>query len=75
MQLKKITVNAKDTKNDALSLAYDMVVVSLVLSKDPEELALNLNAKKRKLKRQDFNEKYKFSLNILIKKSTTLGVG
>jgi hypothetical protein len=52
-----------------------MAAVSLVLSKDSEELALNLNTKKRKLKRQDFNEKYKFSLNILIKKSTTLGVG
>jgi serine/threonine-protein kinase HipA len=33
-----------------------MVAVSVVLPKDPEELALNLNGKKNKLKRQDFNE-------------------
>jgi serine/threonine-protein kinase HipA len=56
MQLKNFTVIAKGTKNDAVSPAYDMFVVSLVLPKDPEELALNLNGKIRKLKRQDFNE-------------------
>ena len=46
MQLKNFSVIVKDTKNDALSPAYDMVAVSLVLSKNPEELALNLNEKK-----------------------------
>jgi serine/threonine-protein kinase HipA len=56
MHLKFFLVIAKDNKNDALSPAYDMVAVSVVLPKDPEELALNLNGKKCKLKRQDFNE-------------------
>jgi serine/threonine-protein kinase HipA len=56
MHLKNFSVIAKDNKNYALSPAYDMVAVSLVLTKDIEELALNLNGKKRKLKLQDFNE-------------------
>jgi serine/threonine-protein kinase HipA len=56
MHLKFFLVIAKDNKNYALSPAYDMVVVSLVLPKDL--VGLNLNGKKRKLKlkRQDFNE-------------------
>jgi serine/threonine-protein kinase HipA len=33
-----------------------MVAVKLLIPEDPEELALNLNGKKRKLKREDFNE-------------------
>jgi serine/threonine-protein kinase HipA len=56
IHLKIFLVIAKDNKNYALSPAYDMVAVSLVLPKDLEELGLNLNGKKRKLKRQDFNE-------------------
>ena len=56
MHLKNFSVIAKDHKNYALSPAYDMVAVSVVLPEDPAELALNLNGKKRKLKRQDFNE-------------------
>jgi serine/threonine-protein kinase HipA len=45
MHLKNFSVIAKDNKNDALFPAYDMVAVSLVLPKDLEELALNLNGK------------------------------
>jgi serine/threonine-protein kinase HipA len=37
-----------------LSPAYDLVATSLVLEEDPEELALTLNGKKRKLQRADF---------------------
>jgi serine/threonine-protein kinase HipA len=55
MQLKNFSVIAKGTKNYLRSPAYDMVEVSLVLPKDSEELALSLNGKKCKLKRQDFN--------------------
>lgn len=44
-------------KNGAyqLSPAYDMVAVNLLIKDDPEELALNLNGKKRKLTRENFN--------------------
>ncbi len=56
MHLKNFSLIATDTKHYALSLAYDMVAVKLLIPDDNEELALNLNGKKRKLNRQDFNE-------------------
>ena len=56
MHLKNFSIIANDTKHYALSPAYDMVAVKLLIPEDPEELALNLNGKKRKLKREDFNE-------------------
>ncbi|WP_194768103.1 HipA domain-containing protein [Tamlana sp. I1] len=56
MHLKNFSLLAKDSKNYALSPAYDMVAVTLLIPEDPEELALNLNGKKRKIKRKDFNE-------------------
>lgn len=34
--------------------AYDMLSIKLVMPEDTEELALTLNAKKKKLKRSDF---------------------
>jgi serine/threonine-protein kinase HipA len=37
-----------------LSLAYDMVAAALVVEGDDEELALNLNGRKKKLRRKDF---------------------
>jgi len=37
-----------------LAPAYDMLSTSLVIPDDKEELALTLNGKKRKLKRNDF---------------------
>ncbi len=37
-----------------LSPAYDLVNTSLVNPADDEELALNLNGKKKKIKKQDF---------------------
>jgi serine/threonine-protein kinase HipA len=54
MHLKNFSVIAKDNINYALSPAYDMVAVSLVLPKDPEELALNLNGKKTQTKTSRF---------------------
>ena len=56
MHLKNFSIIAKDTKYYELSPAYDMVAVKLLIPEDNEELALNLNGKKRKLKREDFNE-------------------
>lgn len=38
-----------------LSPAYDLLNVNLIYSKDQEELALTLNARKRKIKRADFD--------------------
>ncbi|MFB9056503.1 HipA domain-containing protein [Mariniflexile ostreae] len=56
MHLKNFSIIANDNKHYELSPAYDMVAVKLLIPDDPEELALNLNGKKRKLKREDFNE-------------------
>ena len=36
--------------------AYDIVAVKLLIPEDPDELALNLNGKKRRIRRNDFNE-------------------
>lgn len=38
----------------ALSAAYDMLPVNVILPEDLEEMALTLNGKKRRLKKQDF---------------------
>ena len=56
MHLKNFSLIAKDSKHYALAPAYDMVAVKLLIPEDQEELALNLNGKKRKIKRLDFNE-------------------
>ncbi|MEL0649900.1 HipA domain-containing protein [Algibacter sp. TI.3.09] len=56
MHLKNFSIIANDNKHYELSPAYDMVAVKLLIPEDQEELALNLNGKKRKLKREDFNE-------------------
>tara|TARA_R110001592_G_scaffold10559_3_gene54545 strand:+ start:162 stop:1118 length:957 start_codon:yes stop_codon:yes gene_type:complete len=56
MHLKNFSLISKDNKHYALSPSYDMVAVKLLIPEDNEELALNLNGKKRKLKRKDFNE-------------------
>lgn len=56
MHLKNFSLIAKDSKHYALASAYDLVAVKLLIPEDQEELALNLNGKKRKIKRSDFNE-------------------
>lgn len=56
MHLKNFSLIAFKDNQYQLAPAYDMVAVKLVVPDDPEELALNLNGKKRKLKRKDFNE-------------------
>jgi len=45
--------------NYNLCPAYDLVASELVVEGDDEELALNLNGKKRRLKRKDFEEAMK----------------
>ncbi|WP_303317190.1 HipA domain-containing protein [Flavivirga abyssicola] len=56
MHLKNFSLIALKNNQYQLAPAYDMVAVKLLIPDDPEELALNLNGKKRKLKRKDFNE-------------------
>ena len=56
MHLKNFSLIAFKNNQYQLAPAYDMVSVKLVIPEDPEELALNLNGKKRKLKRNDFNK-------------------
>lgn len=45
-----------------LSPTYDMVSTALVMSEDDEDLALTLNAKKKKIKKKDFEIAFKTAL-------------
>ncbi|MFS4482115.1 HipA domain-containing protein [Hyunsoonleella sp. 2307UL5-6] len=56
MHLKNFSLIAKEPNAYELAPAYDMISAELLLPDDLEDLALNLNGKKRKLKRNDFNE-------------------
>ena len=56
MHLKNFSLieNAPGSRIFALSPAYDLLPVNLVMPEDPEELALTINGKKRNLGRNDF---------------------
>ena len=54
MHLKNFSLIAKEANAYELTPAYDMISAQLLLPDDLEDLALNLNGKKRKLKRGDF---------------------
>jgi len=56
MHFKNFSLIAKESNAYELSPAYDMIAAQLLLPDDLDDLALNLNGKKRKLKRKDFNE-------------------
>lgn len=56
MHLKNFSLIAKETNAYELTPAYDMVAAQLLLPGDLDDLALNLNGKRRRLKRNDFNE-------------------
>ncbi|WP_318939347.1 HipA domain-containing protein [Lutibacter sp.] len=56
MHLKNFSLISFNMGQYQLAPAYDMVAVKLLIPEDPEELALNLNGKKRKLNREDFNK-------------------
>ena len=55
MHLKNFSLIKDPKLGYNLSPAYDMVAAALVAEGDTEELALNLNGKKNKLKRKDFD--------------------
>lgn len=54
MHLKNFSLINKTKSGYTLCPAYDMVPTALVVEGDMEELALNLNGKKRKINRNDF---------------------
>ena len=54
MHLKKFSLYSRQQGEYILTPAYDMLSTTLVMPEDVEELALNLNGKKRKLKKSDF---------------------
>lgn len=56
MHLKNFSLIAKEPNTYELTPAYDMIAAQLLLPDDKDDLALNLNGKKRKLKRNDFNQ-------------------
>jgi len=61
MHLKNFSLLKNDIKEYNLCPAYDLVASQLVLAEDDEELALNLNGKKRNLKKEDFEKSMEIS--------------
>ncbi|WP_318311727.1 HipA domain-containing protein [Flagellimonas crocea] len=55
MHLKNFSLIAKNGKSYSLAPAYDMISAQLLIPDDPEELALTLNGKKRKISKEDFD--------------------
>lgn len=58
MHLKNFSLIEHPGLGYSLSWAYDLVASSLVVEGDDEELALNLNGKKKKLRKADFDQFY-----------------
>ena len=54
MHLKNFSLYSRQPGEHILTPAYDMLSTALIMPEDPEDLALNLNGKKRKLKKTDF---------------------
>ncbi len=54
MHLKNFSLIYDSQSGPVLSPAYDMLSTALVNPADDEDLALNLNGKKKKLRRKDF---------------------
>ena len=54
MHLKNFSLYSKEQGKYMLTPAYDMLSTVLVMPEDKEELALTLNGKKRKIKKEDF---------------------
>lgn len=54
MHLKNFSMILEDKKNWILSPAYDLLNVAIINPDDKEELALTLEGKKKKLKRENF---------------------
>ncbi len=61
MHLKNFSLLKNENKEYNLCPAYDLIASELVVEGDDEELALNINGKKKKLKRNDFETAMKNS--------------
>ena len=61
MHLKNFSLYSKEQGKYVLTPAYDMLSTALVMTEDTEELALTLNGKKRKIKKDDFVASMQFS--------------
>ena len=59
MHLKNFSLINEPGLGYVLAPAYDMVATALVNKADKEEMALTLNAKKRKIKQEDFLQAFK----------------
>jgi len=68
MHLKNFSLIKGPQTGYVLAPAYDMAASALIVKGDTEELALNLNGKKRKLERKDFDAVL-FSFKILDEKA------
>ena len=55
MHLKNFSLISYDGKSYSLAPTYDMISAQLLLPDDPEELALTLTGKKRKITKSDFD--------------------
>lgn len=54
MHLKNFSLFSQQPNKYVLTPAYDMLSTTLVMPEDTEELALTLNGKKKRIKKQDF---------------------
>ena len=63
LHLKNFSLLRKENGAWELSPAYDLVPVKIIMPADKEELALNLNGKKNRLNRTDF-ERFAVSMNL-----------
>lgn len=56
MHLKNFALLTTEQKEIVLSPAYDMLCTKLIMPQDKEEMALTIDGKKRKLKREHFDK-------------------
>jgi serine/threonine-protein kinase HipA len=71
MHLKNFSLIHEPKIGPILSPAYDMVATSIVNPEDDEDMALTLNAKKKKIKKNDFIAAFT-SLNLEIKQQENI---
>ena len=60
MHLKNFSLIHKPNLGPVLSPAYDLVATALLKSDDTEDLALQLNKKKKRIKRVDFDQTFNY---------------
>ena len=71
MHLKNFSILYDPIMGPVLSPAYDLLSIALLNPKDDEDLALNLNGKKKKIKREDFEAAFK-TLKLDVKQQSNI---